>query len=562
MLRTVRSLAIGCVVVGVSVAGLATAGAQTTTTAASSQYSIPVDATGVGKPPAGTGLGTKAALDNPKCNADSAKGWGTFDFVYEGYGPFCVAPAPKKNGGATAQGVTATSVKVAVILPNPAQYAAGSSKPLNRATGTSNGSFQDAWNDEFAAYQGKFEWWGRKPEFVFVTSTGDDEASQRADAVTIAALKPFAFVDDSPGGLPILQTAVAADKIVVYGNSGVLAKDTVAQAPYRWGTTDSQASASLTAEWAGKQLLNKKAQWAGNSETQAKTRTFGAVYSSLFEIDPFTTAFKKYGGTLTTPALEYQGGGGTLGDPVTAQQQAPIMIAKLKDSGVTSVFLFSDAAMNKQLTLQATVQDYHPEWLDTAFQYADLGLISRSNDQEQWGHMFGLSSLGPFIRTASPAPVFDWYWGPNLGTSVTFAYLGVRWLAYGLQYAGPTLTAKTFQQGYFATPARGGTAYGETAGQPYPEYFMLGTTLSGAWYDPVTVGTSQVRESIAAGVTWYVNGAKGYKGGEFPKKTFNFFDKNGSVFVLDTPVIPNGPVIGCVNCPSQGGTASTPSHAT
>jgi len=567
MFRTLRSLAIGGVVLGLSLATVAAAGAQTTTTAAGTgTFTVQVSDAGVGKTPPGSGLGTKAALTNPKCNAASVKGWGTFDFVAEGFGPFCVAPAPKNNGGATAPGVTATSVKVAVMLPNATQYAAGSSKPLNRATGASTGLYQDGFIDEWAAYaNSNIELWGRKVEFLFVTSSGDDEASQKADAVKIVAEKPFAAIDSLPNGLPLLQTALAAAKIVVFSNVGVVTKDTTAQAPYRWGLTDVQATALLTAEWAGKQLVTGKAQWAGDSATQAKPRAFGAVYSNLLEIDPFLAKFKSYKGTLTTPALEYQASGGTLGDATTAQQQAPTIIAKLKDAGVTSVFLFSDAAMDKALTVQATAQDYHPEWLLTGFQFADLGLLSRSYDQDQWGHAFGISGLGPFVKSSSVTPVFDWYWGPKAGTSSTYTSQGPKWLAYGLQYAGPKLTAKTFQQGFFATPARGlpagYTAYGKTAGLPYDEYMSLGTGAQLAWYDPSTVGTSQVREAIAAGVTWYTDNAKSYSAGQFPTKTAKFFDKTGSVYVLDTPVIPYGPTVACTNCPSQGGTKSTQSHA-
>jgi hypothetical protein len=341
-----------------------------------------------------------------------------------------------------------------------------------------------------------------------------------------------------------------------------LSSDTQAQAPYRWGTTDSQAGALLSAEWAGKQLVKGKAEWAGNSATQAKTRTFGAVYDDKLDFASFTGTFKKYGGTLATPGFPYKAGLGTLGDPETAQQQAPIIISRLKDAGITSVFLFTDVAMTKQLTLQAAAQDFHPEWLMTSYSFQDLGLLSRSYEQEQWGHAFGISSLGPYIKNLAAAPVFDWYWGLNKGTSVSYSSLGTRWLAYGMQYAGPKLTAKTFQQGYFATPARGPTAYGKTAGLPYDEYMYIGGQVGGAWYDPTTVGTSQVRLSVAAGVTWYVNNAERYSAGEFPKKTFAFFDTTGSVYQLDDPPVPIGPATACTDCPANGGTGATPSHAT
>ena len=76
------------------------------------------------KPPKGSGLGTTAALENPKCNADAVDGYGAFPMITENGGPFCVAPAPKDNGGSTYRGVTATTIKVTVVLQTAAQLAA------------------------------------------------------------------------------------------------------------------------------------------------------------------------------------------------------------------------------------------------------------------------------------------------------------------------------------------------------------------------------------------------------------------------------------------------------
>ena len=201
----------------------------------------------------------------------------------------------------------------------------------------------------------------------------------------------------------------------------------------------------------------------------------------------------------------------------------------------------------------------------TAFQFADLGLLSRGYDQTQWAHAFGLSGLGPYIKTVSAAPVFDWYWGQerHQGTSVTYASLGTRWLAYGIQYAGPKLTAKTFQQGYFATPARGATAYGKTAGLPYDEYMQFGSTASGAWYDAVDrryvagadVGRGRcdlVRERRA-----------GVHGRQVPEEDVRLLRQDRFGLPARKPSrLRSDRSCACTDCPANGGTGATPSHAT
>ena len=42
-----------------------------------------------------------------------------------------------------------------------------------------------------------YETWGRAVEFTFVKTSGPDEAAQRADAVKVASMKPFAVLDEA-----------------------------------------------------------------------------------------------------------------------------------------------------------------------------------------------------------------------------------------------------------------------------------------------------------------------------------------------------------------------------
>ena len=93
-------------------------------------------------------MGSKAALAQDNCDPDRKR----TNYATVGGGPFCVNPwkAGKSNGGATAPGVTATTVKVLVLTPNSEQEAAqrsrGGSLPVNQVTGE-RGTWEDAFRD-------------------------------------------------------------------------------------------------------------------------------------------------------------------------------------------------------------------------------------------------------------------------------------------------------------------------------------------------------------------------------------------------------------------------------
>ena len=93
---------------------------------------------GAGKPVPGTGIGTKAAMDDERCNTGAQYGvYGRWDSSSVGMGPLCVRPfeAGDDNGGATSQGVTATSIKLVAVLPSPSRgdAQAAAAQLLNRA---------------------------------------------------------------------------------------------------------------------------------------------------------------------------------------------------------------------------------------------------------------------------------------------------------------------------------------------------------------------------------------------------------------------------------------------
>ena len=180
-------------------------------------------APGTGKPPAGSGINTAAALDNPHCDK-TAGPYGRLDFVQKGTGPVCVTvwKEGKDNGGATYQGVTKDKIKVVALVPNEQQMAAvtPTQLPMNYATGKP-GTVQDVFSDGLAGYEhafGKTYTYGRDVDLQFVTSTGDDEAAQRADAIKVKEMKPFTVLDAGTTDLRGLRHRVGAGE-----DPGVLA---------------------------------------------------------------------------------------------------------------------------------------------------------------------------------------------------------------------------------------------------------------------------------------------------------------------------------------------------
>ena len=133
----------------------------------------------------------------------------------------------------------------------------------------------------------------------------------------------------------------------MFGN-GATFDATQKQAPYRWGQADVQSSALNAAEFAGKQLTGKKAQYAGDESMHSQdAQARPGVRRPLVDIDMFDKAMAKYGGK-DRPGRGRLVPGEPLRPPAirrVAQEQAPTIITKLKDAGVTTVILLADSAM-------------------------------------------------------------------------------------------------------------------------------------------------------------------------------------------------------------------------
>lgn len=448
------------------------------------------------------------------------------------------------NGGATAPGVTADTVKVVFYQAAEQDVA----KQLQQF------GFQDS--DEVTLRGVRelvemgnhlYETYGRRVEVVPFRATGDGRSpsAAKADAVRVAELGAFASIG-GPSQTSAYQHELARQGVLCI-SCGYAATDDVlsVDAPYAWGYLATPDQILFGTFGFGTQLLyGNKARFAGDPELRSRTRRFGIVH---YEQDPpifgplkaeATARYAEQGIEVDT-IIQY------VLDPNSLNAQAQAIVGRLKRDGVTSVVFLGDPLMPRLLTQQATRQDYFPEWMFTGTAFTDTTAVARLYDQRQMAHAFGGSSAP--ARTAPAASeswqLYRWWYGRNPTATRTMVLWDpvVQMFFLGLHMAGPDLRAETFAGGLFRYPPTGGTditgiepiqlfADGYLDGDTTPAIsfgFHRGGTpdfvaiddFTSAWWDPTVVGPDEAgREGRGM---WQATGL-------------------GLRFALDDPQIPDG----------------------
>jgi hypothetical protein len=326
------------------------------------------------------GVGTKAALDSANCGPDKK-----LAYPYQQRAP-CTRPLKKgeSNGGATTTGVDKDSIKVVLFMSTHEQQEAawntvGQSPPKNLATGQ-NAYTEDAYRDWSEVFAHSFNTWGREIEFEVVTPSGADEAAQHADALAVAEKKPFAVIVQAAGTGQVFASDLVAKKILVF-YSGITNEEASKQAPYRWlFGTDSNAAAVNGAQFAARQLNGETAKWSGDFVDEQ--RVFGAVHPERGIDWQFFQSTAKEEKLKLAPGtdLVYSVPLDTSTSTQVQQQEAPTLVAKFKDAGVTTVLLYATYTMTGYLFKAADSLDYHPEWVFPGFGVSDIEITARINN--------------------------------------------------------------------------------------------------------------------------------------------------------------------------------------
>ncbi len=497
------------------------------------------------------GIGSPQALAGPNC--DSKRGKVAIPWHWS---PPCVKSwsAGANNGGATAQGVSGNSIKV-VYVGNPEQQPSDCQTDWCQAV------------DSAKIFQRFYQTWGRQVDLVRFVRSGTDEASERADAVQVAAMKPFAVLSEFSG--KVFLSELARRKIVVWGYQGDK-ELTRAHAPYWYGmAVDVDSGMLQIAEFLGKGVVGRPAKWAGDEAMRTKTRKFGVVLPNTVDAKVFTDGLARYGVNALVIKYDYSKAAGITGDPSSYQQEAPVIISRLKDANVSTVVAFTDLLLTGSLTKQATAQAYNPEWVVTAFQFQDVDLFGRAYDTQQWQHAFGVAQVEPREENVvGPPPyrLYYWYWPadrPNMGRNGVPLHLMSQFFA-GVHVAGPRLTPQSFRDALFALPPAGGAACGCVAWPQmsfgrhgyYPwEDYMSWDDFAMVWWSATAQGLSNSGVDIdGVGKYMYVNGGKRYVPGRWPTGEPPMFNPSKATRayngIAPTDRFPN---YSCTGCPSKGG---------
>lgn len=362
------------------------------------------------------------------------------------------------NGGATAPGVTATTIKVVFYVAAEQDVA----KQLEQfGVSDSDKVTFEGIKSLIEMNNHLYETYGRRVEVVQFHATGDGRSpsAAMADAVKVSEMGAFASIG-GPSQTTAYQHELARHRILCIA-CGMAATDDVlnVDAPYVWGYLATPDQILFGTFSYGTELLyNEKAKFAGSPELRAEKRRFGIVH---YEQDPpifgplKAEAIAKYSkqGIKVDTIIQY------ILDPNSLNAQAQAIIGRLKRDGVTSVVFLGDPLMPRLLTEQATRQNYFPEWVFTGTAFTDTTSVARLYDQKQMRHAFGASSAAARAKPEASEnwKLYQWWYGkePTADRTMFFWAPVVQLLYLGVHMAGPDLNAGTFAGGMFRYPPTG-----------------------------------------------------------------------------------------------------------
>jgi hypothetical protein len=454
----------------------------------------------------------------------------------------CYAPFTGNNGGATAQGVTATTIKVVVYLPQPTDAALSYIEGAihDNATLAETETTIQEWNSFFNHYA---QLYGRQVTLIPFEASGQstDPVAAHADAVTIATnIKPFAVLNG-----PALETTSSfattlASKHVLCINCALDPNMSYYQAhsPYLWqlGISGQQALFTLMT-YLSREVAGHPAAYAGDSGLKTKTRKFGAISLGT---TTFTSSVLTQFKTAHVPIAQVV----TYSSPIALLTSASTLMAKLKSAGVTSVIFDGDPIAPQLLTQAAANLNYHPEWILAGSVLSDTAVFARTYNQSEWSHAFGISFGTARVATDGLKALYKWYSGSNPPdlTSAVLQYAAMALLFPVLQAVGPDVTAQNFENAIFAQPkpkemiTSAMYTYGHQGIWPYADFAGVDDATQ-VWWNSSATGVDELGRS-GSGLYEYVAGGKRYLPTAWPKAPAAVFTTSHAVTIY--PVGPAG----------------------
>lgn len=432
--------------------------------------------------------GTKRCVGNPPRQSEDPMS------------PPCIAFFEGDNGGATAAGVTRDEV-IAIFGANFNNGAtsresprlvdcAGAAQPSDNIDDTLCRAYMHFFNDRYQTY-------GRTVHlFANHGVTAPDVEAQ---------LKPFIWAGGSAG------SGTAKRSIVSTTYSGSSRATYSAVAPYLVSfRPDSEDTVAISASYICVRLVGRPARYSPDPSLASRQRRIGYWHGDS-GLDAFDSELiKAINSQCGYKVVDFARG---IQDPTAA--------ARFRADNVTTViFRSTNNTSQGVITGQATQAAYFPEWIvpgTAGLRDVGMNFYGRLADQSQWRNAFGLTF--DYRREAFPDQM--WFRAYKEGCPECAAdvsnplgpelYDQLALLFYGIQSAGPRLTAQNIDRGLHAiTPYRSTDPF-QPAAYFAPGNYSLVKDAAAYWWDPAgqapTGGTGCYR---------LVDGGKRSRAGEWP----------------------------------------------
>lgn len=376
--------------------------------------------------------------------------------------PPCVPRFTGDNGGATYQGVTATTVRIL-------RYRAKSNAQVDAILKTqglaySNEEEEQAQQTYAKFFEKRYEFYGRKIEWVSEVGTCEvsppDLPCFRNEAKRLnAKYKPFAVYWTNATTQAEFFDEWSRLGVINNGGWHFNAEFNNALRPFHWDVfMDGTRTASNIADYWCKKMAGKNATLAGDPALRTKRRKLG-ILTQAFPVTK-KNALDLYGmvtggkcGTKADAAEPVY----TPSDIAQGQQTANVAVQKLKAEGVTTLVIISDPINPTFTTTAATRQQWFPEHLLAGSGVIDYDPLGRLYDQSQWRNAFGpghLADPAPPERTDAYRAAADVGVRDNGAGNLIFAYMSL--VAAQVQMAGPDLKPLNVERGMLSLPPSGG----------------------------------------------------------------------------------------------------------
>jgi hypothetical protein len=373
------------------------------------------------------------------------------------HGPPCIPkwPTGADNGGATAQGVTADSIKIVYFKSKPNEQVDTILAAKGLATSQAD---QDAFYDAaFKFIQDNYEFYGRKLDIKRIIgdcpTTPPDYDKCNAAAQKVLEEHPYMVVWGTP---------LYADIFDVWAQNGIIAvggwhfddKYFNDRRPYRYDVfMDGTQSADFLAEYYCKKMANQPADHAGTQihpliggrTTKRKLGlTVPEIPANVTTAQRVAAKVKECQGGVDVPIFTYKS------DINTATQQTQSTVSGLIDARVTTVSCMCDPIAPVFLTSGMTSNGYFPEFLLPGLGLLDYDLLGQLYDPNQMVHAFGPSHLQKFTPLDETDAARVWRAEGHSGHPCGNNGCGIEWgytslIATMIQMAGPNLNPLTME---------------------------------------------------------------------------------------------------------------------